>query len=300
MIDASEEGCLVPQAPVTWGGSDSRHDGGRSHERIMVFVPMYNCANQIERVIAQFDPETQKRFARLVVIDNRSTDDSLARAAMALRNLKHIETLLLRNDENYGLGGSHKVAFLHALEHGFDHVVVLHGDDQGAIADLLPMIDAGRHREVDCVLGARFMPGSRLVGYSAFRTWGNRLFNVLFSIAARQRLYDLGSGLNLYATRALRQRRWLGFADDLTFNYYMILASVAWEWRITFFPLIWREDDQVSNVRLFRQARRVIGILGTYVVNRRKLLTADYTGYPTRTYTASVIQLMADAVPAAI
>lgn len=259
-------------------------------DRIMVFIPMYNCARQIGRVIGQFDEATQKRFARIVVVDNRSTDDGAEVAAAALRGLKHVETVLLRNDENYGLGGSHKVAFLHALENGFSHVVVLHGDDQGSIADLVPLLDAGQHRTVDCLLGARFMAGSRLEGYSAFRTFGNYVFNALFSMGAGRCLSDLGSGLNLYKTQALGTRDWLFFADDLTFNYYMILASVARGWTFAFFPLSWREDDQISNVRLFRQARRTLGILGEFIVRKHRFLSRDHRAIPGRVYTATVVQ----------
>ena len=55
-----------------------------------------------------------------------------------------------RQDQNYGLGGSHKVAFGYAAAHGYEHLVVLHGDDQGAIVDLLPILDVykrqGLHR----------------------------------------------------------------------------------------------------------------------------------------------------------
>lgn len=259
-------------------------------DRIMVFVPMYNCANQIGRVIAQFDEAMQKRFSRLVVIDNRSTDDSLKRAAAALAGLRHIDTVLLQNDQNYGLGGSHKVAFKAAIEGGFDYVIVLHGDDQGSIADLAPLLARNEHKGLDCLLGARFMPGSSLPGYSRFRTFGNQVFNILYSLAAGRRLFDLGAGLNLYAVPALARHKWLGFADDLTFNYYLILASCAWKWRLRFFPLSWREEDQVSNVRLVRQALRVTGILGQYLIARRRFLQADHTSSPGRTYTSTLIQ----------
>ena len=42
---------------------------------------------------------------------------------------------VVRNRENYNLGGSHKVAFDYAVAQGFTHVIVLHGDDQADIAD---------------------------------------------------------------------------------------------------------------------------------------------------------------------
>ncbi|HVJ40072.1 MAG TPA: glycosyltransferase family 2 protein [Dongiaceae bacterium] len=282
------DGIDVTDQFVTEGPLPAEH--AASGAKILVFVPMYNCAEQISRVVAQFTAPLQRRFSKLILVDNRSTDGGLEKAAAAIASLAGIDVEILRNTENYGLGGSHKVAFSQAIEQGFDYIVVLHGDDQGSIADLVPHLDRGLHQEVDCLLGARFMRGSQLQGYSAFRTFGNRIFNLLFSIAAKRRLYDLGSGLNLYAVGALKDRAWLTFPDDLTFNYYMILASAAKSWKMRFFPLTWREEDQRSNVKLFRQAWKVIAILLSFIARPNHFLTADWRAVPGRSYHAEIVK----------
>ncbi len=87
---------------------------------------------------------------------------------------------LVRNNENYGLGGSHKVAFSYAIKNEFDYMIVLHGDDQGRIQDMLPLLQSGKYKNYDACLGGRFAPGSSLEGYSKFRTFGNRVFNIIF------------------------------------------------------------------------------------------------------------------------
>jgi glycosyltransferase involved in cell wall biosynthesis len=262
---------------------------GLEQRRILIFIPMYNCEAQIRRVIAQFSNTIQQFFTKIIIVDNRSTDGGLKIAKEAARFLQNIDVDVLQNANNYGLGGSHKVAFDYAIENNFDYVIVLHGDDQGSIEDLLPWIQRRRHLHVDCLLGARFMTGSKLQGYSLLRTLGNRLFNLLFSLATGRRLYDLGSGLNLYAVTALADRQWMSFPDDLTFNYYMILASAAKHWRMTFFPLTWREEDQRSNVKLFRQAWKVLAILSSYVFHRSRFLSEDWREQPGRTYQAKMI-----------
>jgi glycosyltransferase involved in cell wall biosynthesis len=246
-------------------------------ERILAFVPMYNCANQIGRVLAQFDGSACSYLSELLVVDNRSTDGSVDAAFKGLGALKGVRARLVQNDDNYGLGGSHKVAFDYALKNRFDYCVILHGDDQGSIADITPLIAQGAHRQVDCLLGARFMTGSQLDGYSQLRTWANRGFNLLYSAAAGKRLFDLGAGLNLYATAPLRGGFYLRLADDLTFNYTLILATVAKGWRIRFFPLTWRETDQISNARLLRQAFKTLGIVSQFAANRSAFLAADHS-----------------------
>ncbi|EKS73266.1 dolichyl-phosphate mannose synthase [Burkholderia sp. SJ98] len=244
-------------------------------EGILVFIPAYNCAPQIGRTLLQLKGH-EEFFREVIVVDNRSTDNT-ADAAIAAAPQLDLPVRVVRNWDNLGLGGSHKSAFAYAARQGYDYIVVLHGDDQGSIRELLPHIERGEHRTVDCLLGARFMPGSKLEGYSAFRTFGNEVFNLLFSAAAGKRLYDLGSGLNMYRVDAVRNLRYQGFADNLTFNYYMILATVWRRWKIRFFPISWREDDQVSNVKLTRQSMQVLKLLATFVFRRKYFLEGQHT-----------------------
>jgi dolichol-phosphate mannosyltransferase len=256
--------------------------------RILAFVPAYNCAAQIGRTLAQFDASVAVHVSELIVVDNRSTDGTAAAARQALETLSGIRGRLLLNDANYGLGGSHKVAFDYALDHGFDYCLVVHGDDQARVHDILPLLARGDHRRFDCLLGARFMNGSRLVGYSRLRTLGNEVFNLLYSALSGRRLYDLGSGLNLYAATALADRFYARFADDLTFNYYLILASAAKRWRMRFFPIEWREEDQRSNVKLVRQSLKTLRIVTDFARSRARFLGLDHSGRPGQRYTWTV------------
>lgn len=258
------------------------------NERILLFIPAYNCAPQIPRVIAQLTPEVRALISETIIVNNRSTDTTEDAAQTALIQ-SGAAAKILRNDGNYGLGGSHKVAFNYARANGFDYCIVLHGDDQGSIADLLPHLKAGAHREVDCLLGARFMKGSRLSGYSPFRTFGNHVFNLIYAIAAGRTIHDLGSGLNIYDVRKLEDAFYLNCANDLTFNYHMLLRSISTGWRIRFFPLEWREDDQLSNVKLVRQALRVLGIAASYAFRRRSYIASDYSHPPGTTYSSTVV-----------
>jgi len=257
--------------------------------KILVFIPMYNCEAQIARVLATFDAASTALIDTVLVINNRSTDDGERVASERVERLEGAHARLLRNDDNYGLGGSHKVAFQYAMDHDYDWVAVLHGDDQGQLSDLLPHLEAGAHLELDCLLGARFHPDSSLPGYSAFRTAGNHVFNWLFSMVTGTRLYDLGSGLNLYRVDILRDHFYLRFADDLTFNYCMVMAHSYYRHRIRFFPIVWREDDQISNVRLFSQARRVLGLLLQFLVNKKGFLQREHRHTPRASYPAQEV-----------
>lgn len=257
-------------------------------DRILVFIPAYNCENQIVRVLGQFDEEVLRYITEIIVVNNRSTDNTEMVAAAFIKQHPSLPVKLLRNRENYGLGGSHKVAFDYAIKNDFDHVVVLHGDDQGSIRDFLPVFENKYYRKHDCILGARFMKGSKLQGYSAFRTFGNIVYDFLFASVVRKKIYDLGSGLNMYKTQMLKDRFYEKFPDNLMFNYCMILASQYYGHDIRFYPVSWREDDQVSNVKMMNQAVKVLKMLKDYY-DDPAVITEDYRDDIVDSYEADVI-----------
>ena len=247
--------------------------------RVLVFVPCYNCEPQIGRVLAQFNDVPAGLFEELLIVDNRSRDNTVDAAKVAMQQVAGPRVVLVRNEENYGLGGSHKAAFAYAEREGFSHVVVLHGDDQGSIADLLPVMIAGDHLRTDACLGARFMSRSRLIGYSPLRRVGNRVFNVLFSVVVAGRVYDLGSGLNIFARNVFEGDVLQGFPDDLRFNVYLLLSLYARRLRFRFFPISWRELDQISNVKMVSQALRTLRAAAEYRLRPRTTLVRDHRAH---------------------
>lgn len=258
--------------------------------KILLFIPMYNCEKQIVRVLSQLTEEVQKYVSEVIVVNNRSTDngEEAVEEYLKTRNIK-TKISLLRNDDNYGLGGSHKVAFQYAISHKFDYVIVLHGDDQGDISNLLPYLKNRKYEKYDCFLGARFMKGSKLEGYSKFRTFGNHVYDMLFSIGCRHKIYDLGSGLNMYKVETLRKMQYFKYKDNLIFNCFMLMGSTYYKHKIRFFPIVWREDDQVSNVKMLNQAMTTLKLLAKYMFNKKKFLSAEHRDKIITNYSAQII-----------
>lgn len=261
-----------------------------SAPRILVFIPAYRCEVQVTRVIDQFDERVQRWVDTVMVVENRSPDNTLQAAiAYGKEHLTQCRFIVWVNDHNYGLGGSHKVAFRYAIEQGFDYLVVLHGDDQADIRDLILELERSAHKDVDCLLGARFMSGSQLKGYSWLRVFGNHVYDKLFSLATLRNIHDLGSGLNLYRLANFRNFYYKSFPDDLTFNYVMLLASYHARQCVRFFPISWREEDQISNVKLFRQAFKVLGLLVGFFFRRRNFLVTEMRAKPFDVYSGKIV-----------
>lgn len=260
------------------------------NEKILVFIPMYNCEKQIVRVAEQLSGEISSYISETIFVNNRSTDGGEEAIIKRLKSMTlPFPVKVLRNNENYGLGGSHKVAFNYAIENGFDYVIVLHGDDQGSVADFISILKNGTFRNYDCVLGARFMKGATLKGYSKFRIFGNRVFNIIFSVAIGKKIFDLGAGLNLYSTKSLSSKYYEKFPDNLTFNCYMLFALSAFKQKHLYAPISWREDDQISNVKMTRQAFQTLKMAVGYFFGRRKFMQKEARAKFFQEYNAEIV-----------
>ena len=260
---------------------------------LSVIIPAYNCERQISRVIDRcMQVAYLHNITQLVVIDNRSTDNTLSEAKAALHKHKNllrknnISAQILLNDENYSLGGSHKVGFRYCIENHAENAIVLHGDDQADPNDFNDLFATGIPSDVDAILGSRFMRGSKLSGYSLFRQGGNAVFNFLLRLFGFGNLRDMGSGLNFYRLDRLPTEAWANAADNLTFNLYFLLSMSLAKAKLRFVPISWREEDQKSNVKLFSQSLELLKVIllarciGTRMTSRnygRKAQISDYT-----------------------
>ena len=113
-------------------------------------------------------------------------------------------------------------------------------------------------------------------GYSRFRILGNRVYNTIFSIMLKEKVHDLGSGLNMYKVESLRIKYYEKYPDNLVFNYVMILATNFYKQKVNYFPISWTEEDQISNVKMFSQAIHVLGLLISYSLNKNKIMSRDH------------------------
>jgi dolichol-phosphate mannosyltransferase len=258
-------------------------------DKILVFIPCYNCEPQVARVLHQFNEKNAGYFSEILLLDNGSKDNTVSVAIETVKLIKQIPVTVGKNLANYNLGGSHKVAFQYARENQFTHVVVLHGDDQGSILDLLPVLDKGQHRSYDACLGARFMPGAKLAGYSNFRIIGNKVFNFIFTLGTNKSVKDLGSGLNIFGKKVFEDQRIGKYADDLRFNIYLLLGLFDNKFKVQYFPISWREDDQVSNVKMTSQALKTLQLLWQSILDKKEFWAKDHRDFIHKTYKFEVV-----------
>ena len=240
----------------------------------LIAVTAYNCENQIKRVLSKISEVNSASSLRLVVIDNVSSDSTASTAEAFISSLQADNSSsfsrwsVLTNKSNYGLGGSHKVAFQIASDESLDGVLIIHGDDQANPIDFfLYMLNKPSSFFRQTHLGARFMSNSSLSGYPILRILGNHIFNTVYSMVTRRRIFDMGSGLNYFPLNIKSLVDVM--PNDLTFNNALLLALSKAHINFNFFAISWNETDQVSNAKLLKQSLSLANYLIKYIFNRR-------------------------------
>jgi glycosyltransferase involved in cell wall biosynthesis len=244
--------------------------------KILGFIPAYNCENQLPRVLRQLDqPWIKESISKFVVVENRSTDSTLKVATEESIKRNNFVSVI-SNNNNYGLGGSHKVAIDFAKKNGFDWILVFHGDDQGNLNDFRRIITSGQFDHYDAVLGARFTAKSQRYGYGPLRTLGNYVFNSFYSIFLQRLITDMGSGLNMYRVSAMEKSS-NNAPDGLIHPPYLLISVVLNNFKTKFEAISWKETDQVSNAKLFSQSIDTFKLGFLAFLLRRRFLNIDYS-----------------------
>lgn len=232
--------------------------------KIVITVPCYQCENQIERNLREVEDilSSHPEIFLVMLIENRGADNTVAVAQKCIETLPNKEKYrFYQNKKNYGLGGSHKIAFELALASGATHMIFLHGDHQATAKDIPALIKKSLLHKNKTVLGARFQDLAKLQGYSAIRTYGNLALNLLYSLFCGRKIYDLGSGLNLFRLSDFAAREYQGFDNGFTFNMDLLLFMVRQGKLFIYEPIHWSTTDQRSNADALRVGLKTLRAL---------------------------------------
>jgi glycosyltransferase involved in cell wall biosynthesis len=166
------------------------HEGAGDAASVSVVIPCHNEGQAIAKVVSDFRRELPG--ARVVVVDNASSDDTAVRAREA-----GAEVIA---ESRRGKG--------YALLRGFQHVrnaacvVMVDGDDTYPAEEAHRLIECVRSGAADMAIGTRlevFAEGAYPAGHNA----GNRIFVLLVRVLFGVRTTDLFSGYRAFSRRFL-------------------------------------------------------------------------------------------------
>ena len=171
---------------------------------IAVVVPAYNEQKLIGRVI-----DTMPALVdRIVVVDDCS-HDSTAAIVEQYRQADAERIVLIRHEENQGVGGAIASGYIWCRDHGIDVAVVRAGDAQMDPADLPALLEPVASGAVDYAKGNRLVSGEAWKLIPRTRYLGNSALSLLTKIASGYwHVADSQTGYTAINRRALETIDW--------------------------------------------------------------------------------------------
>ena len=238
--------------------------------RTLIVVPTCNEVATIGEILDRLHDAVPD--ADVLVVDDDSTDGT--RQLVADR-VGPTVTLLAR-DHRGGLGDAYVEAFRTALTGGYEAVVQIDADLSHDPASLPTMLDIARHG-IDVVIGSRYVPGGRIVGWPRRRTWLSRWGNRYAAIVLGLAVNDATAGFRVYRADALRR---IGVentqADGYGFQIEMTYRAVRAGMGVVEVPITFRErtaGESKMNAAIVSEAFALVtrwGLADAVTLRRRR------------------------------
>lgn len=171
-------------------------------KRRLVAIPTYNEAGNIKLVIDQLF--TAIPSCEVMIVDDGSPDGTALICKGIQENNKSLH--LIERHTKSGIGSAYRMAFIWALEQGFDDIIQMDADGSHQVTDLLRMIDAKTmNPELDLVIGSRWIRGGKTLNWSRSRELLSRIANRYVQIMLAMGVKDSTSGFRIYSLQILRK-----------------------------------------------------------------------------------------------
>ncbi len=216
-----------------------------------IYLPAYNAALTLPKVLDRIPEELKRKAAKILIVDNHSTDDTQA-VALRYKSQNQLTNMeVIRNARNLGYGGSQKVAYAFCVDNGIDIVAMVHADGQYAPEILGEMMEPIMTEKADMVFGSRISGHPLKGGMPLHRFLGNRVLTTFQNLFLGSRLSEFHSGYRIFSVPGLARLNFVKLSDDYHFDTEMIILHLRAGLRIVERPIPTHYGDEKNYVNIW-------------------------------------------------
>ncbi len=287
--------------------TNASRSGDRSRPKVLIFIVAYEAEATLQSVLARVPEAVFRQFDTEILVIDDSSQDRTFEIGVRSAEVSRFPITVLYNSVNQGYGGNQKLGYQYALRHGFDFVVLLHGDGQYApecIPTLLAPLADGR---ADAVFGSRMLSGLGALrgGMPFYKFVGNKILTRVQNLLLRTRLSEFHSGFRAYRVAALGRLPFEYDSDVFHFDTEIIIQLVMAGCSIVEVAIPTYYGSEICRVNGLRYAKDVVLATLASRIHRMNLLydrKFDVEGLGNSHYTlklgySSSHTMVLDAVP---
>lgn len=247
----------------------------------LIIVPTVNEAENIASVLERIRAAVPD--ADVLVVDDGSTDGTREIVRTAMEHDAGIR--ILERGRPRGLADAYLHGFRIGLEEGYDALVEIDADlshDPAVLPMMLDLADRG----IALVIGSRYIPGGKVIGWPRRRTWLSRWGNRYAGLVLGLGLNDSTAGYRVYRADTLRR---IGLddvaADGYGFQIEMTYRTVSAGLSVVEVPIAFQErvaGYSKMNRNIVLEAFWLVTCWGLVDLVTLRRLRRTYRSLPTR------------------
>ena len=228
--------------------------------KLGIFVVAYHASSTIYEVLRRIKPAMWEQLSEIFIFDDSSKDATCDAAAKFKDGPYADKVKIFHNQVNLGYGGNQKRGYAYAVQHGFDIIVMLHGDGQYAPECLEEMLAPLVRGEAEAVFGSRMLTkgGARRGGMPLYKFLGNRILTVFQNMLLRVNFSEFHSGYRAYHVPSLAHLPLHKNSNDFHFDNEIILQFLEAGYRIKEVPIPTYYGDEICYVNGMKYAWNVV------------------------------------------
>ena len=248
------------------------HNISEESPKTLIFIVAYNAVKTISSVLDRLPKQViNNPNFHILVIDDCSLDATASTAAAHVRTHKYGNVSILRNNRNMGYGGNQKLGYRYAIDHGYDLVVLLHGDGQYAPELVLEFVTRWNQSKPGVILGSRMInkAAARAGGMPMYKWIGNQILTRFQNRVVGSLLSEFHTGFRAYDVKQFISRVPFELnTDEFHFDTEILLQAFALRVNLVEFAIPTYYGDEISRVNGMKYAWDVCVACLTYRFQR--------------------------------
>ena len=200
-------------------------------KKIVCIAPFYNELYKIERVVERV--LATGIVDEMLVVDGGSIDGSLEVArALGARVIPLGRTI--------GVGAAIRRGIEHALQNGFDIVVIIAGNNKDEPREIERLVQPLTRDGFDFVQGSRFARGGVFGDMPLYRILATRIHPMLFSLVSGTWVTESTNGFRAFKTSLIKDARinlWQAWLDEYELEPYLYYKVIRLGYKTTEVPV---------------------------------------------------------------
>jgi dolichol-phosphate mannosyltransferase len=168
---------------------------------VLVIIPTYNESENLEKIVTRVHKANPD--VHVLVADDNSPDGTGELADQLAAADERVKVLHRAGKE--GLGKAYLAGFAWGIEHDYDVICEMDADGSHRPEDFPALLDALVTQDADLVLGSRYVPGGKTVGWPLRRKILSKGGNVWVRLVTGMPVEDATGGYRLFRRETLEK-----------------------------------------------------------------------------------------------